>query len=605
MKLRLIFVMVCLMLAIQTASAGAIEQVTNGGFETGNFTGWSTYTDSASVVNPSVTTAYKYDGNYSACLQAGGDNNEGVSTSISQSIDLSGVSNLTFYLYKPSDTSDVAGGTFTFKVLINGTSVFSTTAAYTAWTLIDLNVSGWTGQSTVTFQYAGSLTATSGVSDSLYVDDVSALAAAYDIQFNFVDATTEQPLNNVTLNYSVDGVDYVNTFNSGDVVTVYPNSTILVYEASKAGYESDLEKQGYSLYIYADTDKSVTIYFYPLEQETRRLCFYFINNETGFALNDVLLDAYVYSGGVLVNHVNQTVDSGFILAVPVNSTVVYTASKEGFQSELEIEGVSGTIFDVASDQDIYIRFYPQITQAELHFYFFDAKQNALIPGVNFTLSCNGTTIDSGTYDYEKVYQVDRWKTYVWQASKTGYIDASGEIYVGSDQDIYTIYVELAPVVTPSDEVNNTIASFLVKNSLGYPVSGAAVTLYGTTRLTNQQGYAYFEVAKNGSYAYIVQASGYASVSGTVEVGIDPVLVEVTLTEIYITPTPTGTAGESGGIETGGAGNTYQPTTSQQESLNRAIDTLYSNAPTLVNLAVLVAVMSFLSMITRTLGRRRR
>ena len=601
---RLIIGLICLLFVIQTVSAE--NRVTNGDFETGDLTGWTSGGNRSYTIE--VGTSYAYSGNYGCKLVAEATSDGSSDAWIKQEVDLTDVETLEFY-YKIADADGV--GLHAFGVFIDSDKVFEDKGGGAGgWKNGSVDVSGYEGVHTIKFKVAGIKSGLDLGYVEVYLDDVVAEGLEfYNVTFYFIDDSTGEYLQGVWLNYSINGELYNATFNSGDKIVVENESTIEIYEAEKYGFVSELEEGGYCLFYTITNDTTIEIHFHPAEGEWHYVELYFQDAETGSLLDNVHLTAKIeYQGETQI--IDGIYDYHKTIWVLENSTVLITkAEREGYESELEKEGISLVFIDIQENITYYIKFYEISSEdiyANLHFYFFDSKKNALIPGVNFTLNCEGNVIDSGTYDYEKEYIVERWKTYSWLATKTGYFNASGEIEIGADQDTYTVYVELVPIETPPD-TNYTTVSFLVNRSDGYPVSGAVVTLEDISKITNQQGYAYFEVAKNGTYSYIVSAEGYESISGTVEVGTDPVLVEVTL-QAMVAPTPTPTSGDSTPSPTSTPGTgTYQPSPSQEQSLSIAIDALYTNAPTLVNLAILVAIMSFLGMITRTLpgGRRRR
>ncbi|WP_456328946.1 carboxypeptidase regulatory-like domain-containing protein [Archaeoglobus sp.] len=142
-----------------------------------------------------------------------------------------------------------------------------------------------------------------------------------------------------------------------------------------------------------------------------------------------------------------------------------------------------------------------------------------------------------------------------------------------------------------DPTNNTALTFTVLDSeTKEAISGAYVTVNGKTKITNSNGFTWFEVPKNNTYSYTVSAQGYFTISGSVEVGDNQ--KDVTVELMPISATPTTTAGGSGGTTGSTAG-----------SLNEGIQELYSSAPALIRLAILVAMMSMFGMLMRAVRRR--
>ena len=584
MRVKLIFALICLLLIIQTVSAE--NRVVNGGFETGDFTGWTVGWTNDNA-KPEVTSDYKHNGSYSACLKAVLHYNSPADTWIRQDIDLTGVSDLTFYIYKPCGCE--------FKVTINGTTVFSTSDEYSSWTLIDVDVSDWSGVCSVCFNYNGEI-APIGDALEMYIDDVVAEAEieVKNVTFNFIDDSTNGSLQNVWLNYSINEELYNATFNSGDSITVVNGNSIVIYEAKKYGYVSELEEFGYSLFYTITNDTTIEIHFHPAEGEWHYVELYFQDAKTGSLLDNVHLTATVsYQGET------QTIDGIYdyrkTIWVRENSTVqVSMAHRDGYESELEKQGMSLVFTDVQEDLTYYIKFYeipsPEI-YANVHFIFIDVKTNAQIPDVWFTLKDSGDhVIVNGTYDYEFVLEnAIRGQWYFYNASKSGYFPASGGYQVPTDSQTNYVYVYLTPVLTAQEE-NNTIVEFRILDSQTWdPVSGAVVTLNGVSKVTNSAGFTYFEVAKNNTYSYLVSAEGYYSKSGVVEVGTETVTKTVYLLKGGASVTPT----SSGGEEEGDLRQTARDTLAQ----------FYRAVPSFFNLIFLLFLMASMQAVMKGFRRR--
>ena len=259
--------------------------------------------------------------------------------------------------------------------------------------------------------------------------------------------------------------------------------------------------------------------------------------------------------------------------------------------------------------------------------------------------------------------------YTYTAEKVGYYIAEGNITLPdpSSDDINmngipdiveqqlgtfdpTIYVDvfLTPIVTPPDPENQTVVHFNVKDPYGFPISGVNVVLNGVVKQTNEQGYTYFIVDKNKTYNYHVFKTGWESVNGSITIGSDLISIEITMQPVlnnpinnndfdgdgvpdqddpdddndgvldildpnpydpnipdvnypYPTQPNIGTPVSYPTITSG-----YAPPVDQQQSIEMALNTLYLNAPNLVNLAILVTILSLFGMMQRAIrgGKRR-
>ena len=237
-----------------------------------------------------------------------------------------------------------------------------------------------------------------------------------------------------------------------------------------------------------------------------------------------------------------------------------------------------------------------LNYANVRFVFIDSEIGAQIAGVNLNVTAeDGSFSDSGTYDYHVTYSFDKYKYYNFNATKSGYYPFSGRFYLTEDRDVIVI---LVPVTIPiSDSVNNTALGFIVTDSQTGEAVIASVTVNGQTKTTNSYGYVSFEVAKNNSYNYIVQASGYYSKSGVANVGTEPVLVSVELDPVSSTPSPTPTSGTGSG--TGTSGYTFDP--GLREAAVNTLAEFYQVVPSFFGL---VFLLFFLATLNGIWGRRR-
>lgn len=144
------------------------EEITNGGFETGDLTGWSKYERTGGYVDI-ITDAHS--GIYSLEVNVISDSNEELAY-IAQSVDLTDVDSLTFwYMYEFFEEIPVS---YEWSVWIdNRTKIASGTDDVLSWTYKSIDVSAYSGSHTIKFQ---SRAYDDGYGDSyFYVDDISAI----------------------------------------------------------------------------------------------------------------------------------------------------------------------------------------------------------------------------------------------------------------------------------------------------------------------------------------------------------------------------------------------------------------------------------------------
>lgn len=126
---------------ITVASNGLANQAVNPGFETG-MTGW-TLVDS--TVNSGISTVQKHSGSYSMVMSLG--NAKG--SSISQYVDLTGVTTISFYHYLATTKQGW------LYVYIDGTQVgYTSSLAKNSWQQRSFPISGYSGVHNITLRYS-------------------------------------------------------------------------------------------------------------------------------------------------------------------------------------------------------------------------------------------------------------------------------------------------------------------------------------------------------------------------------------------------------------------------------------------------------------------
>jgi len=424
----------------------------------------------------------------------------------------------------------------------------------------------------------------------------------------FKDVSNNLYLDNVIVNYTILGplgfevANDEKIFDSFDEIQVKYGSSLLINKIKKENYTDKGTIEGF-MYGIMDitTNYILTIEMYPVSlapiENASRVLIFFKNAETGYLIDGVALHGEVYYNGQIYAEIDGIYNAMYSITVP-NGSIIYikSAKASGFQSELE-KTSKYLWFEVKNETvEKTIWFYPVegTLNATVKFHYIDAKTGYYINNANLTIKYNDQIIyqENGTSYWSEV-QLEKGKTYAWIVEKEGYYEQSGTITVTESK--HDVYVYLIPIETPTDPTNNTIVSFFVINVENVPIQSAVVTLNGQSRVTNSNGYCYFEVAKNNTYSWMVSAHGYYGKSGIVSVGTEPALVKVVLDAI-VAPTTTSPEGGTGGGGTGG----FTPPSSS--TLEEGINALYTNAGTLINLAILVTILNFLYMM---MPRRRR
>jgi len=186
---------------------------------------------------------------------------------------------------------------------------------------------------------------------------------------------------------------------------------------------------------------------------------------------------------------------------------------------------------------------------QVEFYFEDVQTNSLIDEVTFNVwgdysfsgQVNKTKWINVDYDSTLLYNASA-ANYTWEGDLYGY---DGYVYVTSDT---IVYVNFIPETTEGleDSVNNTWLNFLVEGLGNESISGAEITVSNSNSYsgtTDNDGFKKFEVPKNDTYSFVVEKTGYYTSVGSVDVGSEPVIVLVSMTEIpEATPLPTDEAG---------------------------------------------------------------
>jgi PKD repeat protein len=176
---RFRWLLIGLLLVVMLIPVVSAEQITNGGFEIGNMSGWTIY---GAAINDTVE---KHAGTYSGKLP-----DWYYYTNISQNVDFTNVNNITFWTYH-------FGTGMTLQVDSDVVYTFSST--HTEWTYVSVAISPYSG--------THKLTITGNQDNNFWIDDISALSeepalgttALYPLNASFINGTKILPNSDTTL----------------------------------------------------------------------------------------------------------------------------------------------------------------------------------------------------------------------------------------------------------------------------------------------------------------------------------------------------------------------------------------------------------------------
>lgn len=203
------------------------------------------------------------------------------------------------------------------------------------------------------------------------------------------------------------------------------------------------------------------------------------------------------------------------------------------------------------------------------------------PGVDNWTEYVNTTLPSGTGSYSLPGMPYQFRIL---AESPGYTSTGYQYFRAGD----TVIVDMEPYIDAPTNESNTFLEFYIRDLNANPLGGATVEVGGQWLYSNNNGYARFEVAKNATYPYTVQKSGYMTISGTATVADGPrYTVNVVLgagTVPTLTPTPT----ESGATPT-------PDRRTNEEKGQAVIDLIADFAEPIALLAIVATVFGLMQM----------
>jgi len=185
----------------------------------------------------------------------------------------------------------------------------------------------------------------------------------------------------------------------------------------------------------------------------------------------------------------------------------YTISKPGYFSK------TGKISSVTGDTTLVILLekLPEIC--------FTAFENILpLEGVSINFDnqtmvtdANGSALFTGVLPGTKSFR----------ATKTGYVDTTGTIVVGTVNFCYSLHLRLKPTY---------LVKMVISDEFGL-VSGAKVTVGDVEKLTNTEGEITFDGLNQGNYGYTVEKEGYQKVTGGFDITDSDLVKNISISHI--------------------------------------------------------------------------
>lgn len=529
-------VTVCLLLAllllISPASAYTQEQVTNGGFSSG-LTGWTTGTnvgdDGFAQVAP-----------YGSGGQSGGYANlwvtcEGVyggwaNSELTQSVDLTGVSTLTYYVYCDSYDHKGVSGTNRFSVYIDGTQISTTTSPqfFDTWTQESIDVSAYSGAHTITF-YAST---SGGGYLSFNIDTVSAIGTYSDPSIGGITANVTQGHAPLTVAFSSavtegfptptyytwdwdDGTTAGTTQDATHTFTA-PGTYYVTLEVWNSKTSQPYPSDGITITVLEPPDSSATF------DRTR-----YLSTETATVSTHIKdytpasktysLRLYKFEGGVL----GDLADTWPIASADTTINIDVSDYEPGNYIVYLYETYAGigTVLAYDTSEFSYTVGYYGKT--------YNAESGAALSSVSVSL-VQGALSDTDTSDASGNYDVSGFITgtpITVSASKAGYTHESITLTPLNTLN-YNTNLYLLP--TSPSHTGTAIAGIVTDAGTGMAVSGATVSLAGaTTRTTTTSatGYYRFDSVTAGTHYVKAQKGDVVSSNETVDVSVGAIEIQ--------------------------------------------------------------------------------
>lgn len=206
------------------------------------------------------------------------------------------------------------------------------------------------------------------------------------------------------------------------------------------------------------------------------------------------------------------------------------------------------------------------------------------PGVDNWTEYVNTTLPSGTGSYSLPGMPYQFRIL---AESPGYTSTGYQYFRAGD----TVIVDMEPYIDAPTNESNTFLEFYIRDLNANPLGGATVEVGGQWLYSNNNGYARFEVAKNATYPYTVQKSGYMTISGTATVADGPRYTVYVVLGAGTVPTLTPTPTEPGATPT-------PDRRTNEEKGQAVIDMIADNAEGIGALALICLLMGLLKLMVK-------
>lgn len=233
---------------------------------------------------------------------------------------------------------------------------------------------------------------------------------------------------------------------------------------------------------------------------------------------------YIGQGAFNVNNISSVVippTVGFIgkQAFRMNSLTHITlpaATKTGHTFQYWLDENSVTHNANASVTNFNIEYTAIFTVNNGTAIFNVSDQYGLLPGAEVVVG--GMSYYTG-YDGQVIVAGLANGNFPFLVKRAGFFDVSGVVVISNGHDI--IHVTMSPLTYQT-------VDFLVNDQLGNPVNGATIGINNTTLTTDPLGHTVIQLVTGYTYAYVLNAPGYLSDSGTVVVGTNDTVITLIL-----------------------------------------------------------------------------
>ncbi|ETA69515.1 hypothetical protein MettiDRAFT_3017 [Methanolobus tindarius DSM 2278] len=522
---KIILMALCFCLLVLPASAA----ITNGGFETGDLTGWSTF----GTYTPMANTNSNQIGSY--CLLM---NNPSGDAGITQVVDLTNVDGLSFYY-----TTSYSWGSGYFRIYIDSDVVYNVTTL-DSWSQETIDLSSYSGSHTLKVVtnnrrlYADEFVLVEGEPDAIYWDESSYSAGDIsNISYTYP-------------SYSASNENFI------DIRSYNSESSVWELEERRMVYS----ESGSILY----TVPSYSSRQFRAELMTRASVLF---NPTEIANATMQMSA----DGAALEFTKYTYDRDENMTwnyynMPEGSFIVFhsgpTAADATYFQQYSVSGNGSAGYQLPSNgpygELFYIRAYDSddnslgydyaytenapTGEATLHGRIRDASTEAVIFGATVTVAGESTTTDSSG-DYTLTINKGTWNIYV---SASNYVDKTVSDFTFSGSSY-----SYNPYLTPSPAALSTLYGSVSAADNGASISQATVTVYNSSKtksdITSLGAFEINGLADGQTYTIKVTQDYFETYQSTFTFDADDNVLSIELTRKSEEEEEEGEGEEGGGL----------------------------------------------------------